>query len=495
MLQFLDPYLIVGLLFLMSLFAGRISDKTKIPALLLFLFIGMLAGTNGPGGIEFDNALVANHIGSVALMFILFSGGFDTQWDEVKGIIKEGIILATVAVFATAALIAVFAWKVLRLDPMLSMLIGAIISSTDAAAVFSILRNQACGLRGSLKPLLEFESASNDPMAIFLTLTVLGYIVNPNISLSVLFGRFMVQMLLGGILGFTFGKVACRFVERMQIDNESLYPVLGIGLVLLTFGLTDSLGGNGFLALYVCGIVMGNGDYLFKRNLAKFHEGLATLMQISMFLVLGLLVNPVELKSVIAPGLLVSLFLMFVARPIGIFFTMIKAPYNINEKLFISWTGLRGAVPIILATYPLLENYPQAKFVFNLIFFVVLTSVLIQGKTLTHVAALLKVDVPFKISPRYPLEFTKTPETDNEETREVDIAADSVVCGNMVMELGTPPGVTILLIHRRNRFLIPKGDTFLMPDDTLLLFGEKKQLQNMERKLKERVQTTEVQRV
>ena len=222
MLQLLDPYLIAGLLFLMSLFAGRISDKTKIPALLLFLFIGMLAGTNGPGGIEFDNALVANHIGSVALMFILFSGGFDTQWDEVKGIIKEGIILATVAVFATAALIAVFAWKVLRLDPMLSMLIGAIISSTDAAAVFSILRNQACGLRGSLKPLLEFESASNDPMAIFLTLTVLGYIVNPNIPLPVLFGRFMVQMLLGGILGFTFGKVACRFVERMQITVNDI---------------------------------------------------------------------------------------------------------------------------------------------------------------------------------------------------------------------------------------------------------------------------------
>ena len=493
MLRFLDPYLIAGLLFIMSLFAGRISDKTKIPALLLFLFVGMLAGTSGPGGIEFNNALMANHIGAVALMFILFSGGFDTRWSEVKNIIKEGTILATVAVFITAAMIAAFAWKVLGLDPALSMLIGAIISSTDAAAVFSILRNQACGLRGSLKPLLEFESASNDPMAIFLTLTVLGYIANPDVPLPALFGRFIVQMLLGGILGFAFGWIASKLVERMQIDNESLYPVFGIGLVLLTFGLTDTLGGNGFLALYVCGIVMGNGDYLFKRNLAKFHEGLAMLMQISMFLVLGLLVNPVELKSVIVPGLLISLFLMFIARPFGIFLTMIKTPYSINEKLFIGWTGLRGAVPIILATYPLLENYPQANYVFNLIFFVVITSVLIQGKTLTHAAVLLKVDVPFKISPRYPLEFTKTHQTDGEETREVDIAADSVVSGKMVMELGTPPGVTILLIHRRNRFLIPKGDTFLMPDDILLLFGEKKQLHYMEKKLEERVQTAETE--
>ena len=488
MLTALNPYLLVGLLFFLSLFAGRISDKTKIPALVLFLVVGMMAGINGPGGIDFQNAELANNIGALALMFILFYGGFDTQWEDIRNVLVDGILLATCGVFLTAAFVALFLWKGLGLSPLLAMLIGAIISSTDAAAVFSILRNQACGLRGSLRSLIEFESAGNDPMAIFLTLTVLEYIKNPDMPVTELFFRFILQMALGGGLGYLFGYVTRRLVETLQIDNESLYPVLGISLVLSLFGITDTLGGNGFLAVYICGIVMGNGDYLFKRNLAKFHEGFAMLMQIGMFIVLGLLVNPSELTSVILPGIALSLFLMFIARPLGVLITLAKSRYTFSKKLFIGWTGLRGAVPIILATYPLLDKHPDAAYVFNLVFFVVITSVLIQGKTLTLVARLLKLDVPFKISPRYPLEFTKTHQTGEEETREFEINADALASGQRVCELHTPTDVTILLIHRRNGFIIPKGDTVLYPGDVLLLFGKRTQLQVMEQRLSRRIE-------
>ena len=487
MLQDLNVYLAIGFLFLMSLLAGRISDRTRVPALLLFIFVGMLAGSGGPGGIVFDNAELANEIGSIALMFILFSGGFDTSWEEVKPIVPIGTVLATLGVFLTAVFLGVFAWLVLGMTPFQGMLIGSIISSTDAAAVFSILRNQKVGLKGNLKPLLEFESGSNDPMAIFLTIAVLGVLKSPDAPVLSLFVKFVVQMILGAVLGFAFGKAACFIVDRMRIANESMYPVFGISVVLITFGLSNSLGGNGFLAVYVCGIVMGNADFMYKHSLDKFHAGFANIMQIGMFLILGLLVNPWELREVAVSGVLTGLFLMFVARPATIFLTMIKTKYSVQEKILIGWTGLRGAVPIILATYPMLEGYEHAGYIFNLIFFVVILSVLVQGQTLTLVAGLLGLEVPFKAPPKYPLEFTRTSETGTEQTREVEIMKDSAVAGRIVQDLAFPAGVTILLISRGAKFLIPKGDTVLTPGDTLLLFGEKQKLQPVVRQFEERV--------
>lgn len=487
MFEYLNIYLVAGILFMISLFAGQVSDRTKIPSLLLFIGVGMLAGSSGPGGIVFNDARIANEIGSVALMFILFSGGFDTRWKEIKPIVPIGTALATLGVFLTAVFMAAFAWLVLGFTPIEGMLLGSIISSTDAAAVFSILRNQKCGLKGTLKPLLEFESGSNDPMAVFLTLAVLGLIEDPNTSVPNLFLKFVIQMIFGGALGLLSGKAACRFVEKIRMSNESMYPVFGISVVLFTYGLSTSLGGNGYLAVYICGIVMGNKDYLFKRSLAKFHDGFANLMQISMFLVLGLLVNPNELKSVVWAGMLTSLFLMFGARPLAVFLTMFKSRFSLNEKALIGWTGLRGAVPIILATYPMLAGYPHAGYIFNLIFFVVITSVLCQGQTLTFAARLLHLDVPFTPAPRYPLEFTKTNESETEETREVDIAQNSAAAGKRVQELDFSEDTTILLISRDNRFLIPKGDTEINPGDKLLLFGERKKLKSAVRKLEEKI--------
>ncbi|MDR3231065.1 MAG: potassium/proton antiporter [Synergistaceae bacterium] len=481
MFEHLNPWLITGILFFLSLIAGRISEKTKIPALILFLVVAMLSGSDGPGGLVFNDARLANTIGSIALAFILFSGGLDTHWPEVSPIVPRGMVLATVGVFLTAIGTAVLLWQFVGFSFADGMLVGSIVSSTDAAAVFTILRSQKCGLKGTLKPLLEFESGSNDPMAVFLTVATLQWIMAPGEPLSGMFASFVRQMLLGGLAGFTMGHVICFLMRRTRMENEALYPVLGISIVLFTFGLTEAIRGNGYLAVYLCGMVLADGDYLYKRALAKFHEGFAWLMQISMFLVLGLLVNPDDLlaTSVLAPGLLTSFCLILVARPFAVFISLLGSGFSLREQLFIAWTGLRGAVPIILATYPLLDNYPHASRIFNIVFFVAITSVFLQGKTLTSMARLLGVYTPLRVAPRYPLEFDRTPQGGTNETREVDLLPDSHAVGRRVHELNVPDGVTILLIHRGNSFLIPKGHTALEPGDTLLIFGDKRKLQDV----------------
>ncbi|MBQ7151856.1 MAG: potassium/proton antiporter [Synergistaceae bacterium] len=485
MLQSVNPFLVTGLLFFLSLVAGTLSEKIKVPALILFLAIGMLAGTDGPGGLDFSDADAANQIGTFALAFILFSGGFQTKWADIKPIVTQGVVLSTAGVLLTSVFAAIPIAMLSRFNYKDAFLLGSIISSTDAAAVFSILRTQKVGVKGALKPLLEFESGSNDPMAVFLTITAITWLTTPDVPVTELGIKFVVQMIAGGIMGLLMGRFACYMIQRLRVSNEALYPVWGICIVLTTFGLTETVYGNGYLAVYVCGIVMGGGDFLYKYSLQRFHEGFAWLMQIVMFLVLGLLVNPRELMSfsVINVGLLISFALMFIARPLAVFIGTIFSRFNFREKIFISWTGLRGAVPIILATYPLTEGHPQAKYMFNLIFFVVLTSVMLQGKTLALLAKFLKIDAIVREAKTYPLAFDITPGSGSEETREVDILPDAAVVGHSVMELHFPEGVTILLVNRGSKFLIPKGNTIIQRDDTLLLFGEREKLSKVEDQL------------
>ena len=485
MLQIINPFLVTGLLFFLSLVAGALSEKIKVPALILFLGIGMLAGVDGPGGLNFSDADAANDVGTFALAFILFSGGFQTQWRDIKPVITQGIVLSTLGVFLTAVAMAVPLAMLPQFTYKDAFLLGAIISSTDAAAVFSILRTQKVGVKGALKPLLEFESGSNDPMAVFLTLTAITWLKSPDVPLGELAVKFVVQMAAGGVIGFLMGKAACRAIQRLRVTNEALYPVWGIAIVMATFGLSETVYGNGYLAVYVCGIVMGGGNFLYKYSLQRFHEGFAWLMQIAMFLVLGLLVTPHEIFdfSVISIGLLVSFCLMFIARPIAIFAGTIFSRFNFREKLFVSWTGLRGAVPIILATYPLTEGHPQAKYMFNLIFFVVLTSVMIQGKTLALAAKLLRLDAAVREAKAWTLNFDITPGSGTDVTSEVDLLPDAEVIGKQVKELGFPDGVTILLINRGDKYMIPKGWTTLEQNDTLLLFGDKAKLAGIEAQL------------
>ena len=488
MLRIIDPFLVAGLLFFMSLVAGSLSEKIKVPALILFLAIGMLAGVDGPGGLYFNDAVAANNVGTFALAFILFSGGFQTRWSDVKPIVTQGVVLSTLGVFFTAVIMAIPLAMLPQFTYKDAFLLGSIISSTDAAAVFSILRTQKVGVKGTLKPLLEFESGSNDPMAVFLTITAINWLNSPEVPLFDMGIKFVVQMAAGGAMGLIMGKLACYAIEELKVSNEALYPVWGICIVLTTFGATETVYGNGYLAVYICGIVMGEGDFLYKYSLQRFHEGFAWLMQIIMFLVLGLLVTPTEIMniSVINTGMLISLCLMFIARPIAVFICTLFSKFNVREKLFVSWTGLRGAVPIILATYPLTEGHPQAKYMFNVIFFVVLTSVMIQGKTLAYAAKLLKLDAIVREARTWTLNFDKTPSSGTDETREVDLPNDAAVVGLAVKDLKFPEGVTILLINRGDKYMIPKGGTVLEANDTLLLFGERARLSDVENKLMKR---------
>ncbi len=388
-------YLMLGAstLLLLSVFASQVSGRIGIPALVLFLLIGMLAGSEGPGGIGFDYPAFAQSLGVVALTLILFSGGLDTNWQQIRQVVWKGLALSTIGVFLTAGLVAWFAISFLGLAVLDSMLLGAIVSSTDAAAVFAVLRSQQARLRGHLSPLLEFESGSNDPMAVFLTVGLVGVLSERETAMSIVL-MFFRHMVLGGLIGYSMGAAMAALMRHVRVENDGLYAVLSLAVALFTYGMTASVGGNGFLAVYVAGIRAGSSEFEQLHSLRRFHEAQAWLMQILMFLTLGLQVFPSHILPVIGIGLILSLFLMLIARPTAVFITLFASSLTVKEKLLISWGGLRGAVPIILATFPLIAGLPQSKMIFNLVFFIVLTSILLQGTSLPLIARWLGLSNP-----------------------------------------------------------------------------------------------------
>lgn len=463
--------LIAGLLLFLSTLASKVSERFGVPALLMFLAVGMLAGSEGLGGIYFNDPLIANFIGTVALAYILFSGGLDTNWQSTRPVLGRGLLLSTVGVAGTALVLALFVWLALGFTFAGALLLAAIVSSTDAAAVFSVLRSRGVSLKGNLRPLLELESGSNDPMAVFLTIGLIQLLTTPDASWLGLLPMFLLQMSVGAGVGLAVGKLAAFLLNRVRLDYEGLYPVLSLSIVVLVFGLAAVLGGNGFLAVYLAGIVVGSSDILHKRSIMRFHDGLGWLMQIGMFLTLGLLVFPSDLLPVAGLGLAISMVLMFVARPIAVFLCLWRSEFNVRERTLVAWAGLRGAVPIVLATFPLLADYPQSQRAFAVVFFVVLTSVLLQGGSLMLLARWLGVDEPLASGPRYPLEFDRTEDMDG-ETCEFNIRPDSGAVGQRVMDLKLPPNVLILLIRRGRKFVVPGGLTKIEANDTLLVLAE-----------------------
>ncbi|HEY7415213.1 MAG TPA: potassium/proton antiporter [Ktedonobacteraceae bacterium] len=391
----IDQWLLVSsLLLLLSIFAWKISSWLGIPSLLLFLGIGMLAGSDGPGGIYFDDASIAQAVGIVALAFILFAGGLNTEWKTIRPVLGGGIALSTIGILLTSAVVAVFALVLLHVSFLEGLLLGGIISATDAAAVFSVLGARKLNLSGKLTPLLELESGSNDPMAVFLTISFTDLLINPHESALTLLLLFVQEMGIGLIVGLLLGWGAIQLIGRLHLEEAALYPLLTIMLVLLAYGLTATLGGSGFLAVYLVGIMLGNSDVQRVNRLTRFHDSLAWLMQIAMFLILGLLVFPSHLPAVFVSGLLITGVAIFLARPLSALITLLPMKMSFREKLFVGWVGLRGAAPIVLATFPLLAGLPRASFLFDLVFFVVLASVLLQGTTVPFVARWLGVIVP-----------------------------------------------------------------------------------------------------
>ena len=392
-MHFDEWLLITSVLLLLSILAWKISSRLGIPALLLFLGIGMLAGSDGPGGIYFDDAQIAQSVGVVALAFILFAGGMDTEWNVVRPVLKAGLSLSTIGVLLTTVIVAVVAIPLLHLSFPEGLLLGAIISATDVAAVFSVLGTRNLKLSGKLVPLLELESGTNDPMAVFLTLGLIQFLTNPQNFVAGFLLLFVQQIGLGLIIGLLIGWLSTWLIKHLALDVEGLYRVFTIALVLFSFSLTDILGGSGFLAVYIVGLLLGNASIQHIDRLARFHDSIAWLMQIAMFLILGLLVFPSRLPGVIESGLLITGIAVFIARPVGVLAALSFTKMSLREKLFISWVGLRGAVPIVLATFPLLAGLSKATFLFDLVFFIVLASVLLQGTSVPFVAQWLKVTV------------------------------------------------------------------------------------------------------
>jgi cell volume regulation protein A len=468
--------LVGALLLLLGVLASRASHRLGIPALLVFLAIGMLAGSDGPGGIYFDDHWLAQFLGSVALAYILFAGGLDTSWGTVRPVWKQSALLSTLGVVLTAVLVGAFAHLILEFSLLHSLLLGAIVSSTDAAAVFSILRSREVRLRGNLEPLLELESGSNDPMAVFLTIGFTRLLSDSDASLETLLIQFVIQFVVGGLIGFGAGKLMVWLINNLRLHAEGLYPVLSFANVLLVFGVAGMLGGNGFLAVYLAGITLGNHSFLHRRSLSRFHDGLAWLMQIVMFLVLGLLVFPSHLIAIAIPGIAVAMFLIVVARPLSVMLTLLPFSMPIAERAMVAWVGLRGAVPIVLATFPLLAGVPHAQTLFDLVFFVVLTSVLIQGTTIPTVARWLGVDVVGLIRAET-LIHEEFVDRCGGELSEITLDKDAPAVGRRIVELDLPPEALVVLIKRDGTFIIPRGSVALEAGDRVLVAAEAEALE------------------
>ncbi|KAF5063441.1 potassium/proton antiporter [Methanobacterium aggregans] len=385
-----EQFLLLGsLLLFISIVLSKTSHRLGVPSLLFFLLIGMLAGSEGIGGIYFDDPYIVQFVGIIALIFILFSGGLDTKWGDVKPVLWKGVGLSTVGVLITSLTVGFFINWVTGFPIMESFLIGSIISSTDAAAVFSIFRSKKSGLKNNLEHLLELESGSNDPMAYFLTVTIIFLILNPETSLPAMVMSLIQSIGLGVLLGILSGKGMVEIINRIKLHLEGLYPVLTIALAILIFSLTNYVGGNGYLSVYIAALILGNSDFVHKKEQIQFHDGMALLMQIIMFLTLGLLVFPSQMIPVMGVGILISLFLILVARPLAVFICLSPFRVGFKDQIFISWVGIKGAVPIILATYPIVAGVTGADLIFNVVFFITITSALIQGSTINTAAKYL----------------------------------------------------------------------------------------------------------
>lgn len=462
---------IASALLLLSIFASKISDCFGVPALFIFLVLGMLAGSEGLGGIYFDDPWLAKFIGITALIFILFSGGLETKWADIRPVIWPGVGLATFGVALTALLVACFSMILLKFNFFQGMLLGAIISSTDTASVLGILRSKGIHLKTRLRSLLELESGSNDPMAVFLTLGMIRLIAEPGFTFSRLIPQFFLEVLIGVGMAFVLSKLFLLIINNFRFAYEGLYPVMTLAFAPLIYAVTTMAKGNGFLAVYLAALILGNKDFLHKKSLIHFHSGISWLMQIFMFLILGLLVYPSRMIPISGQGILLSIFLILVARPVSIFITLAFSRLTVNEKLMLSWVGLRGAVPIILATFPLLAHLPSSQMIFNIVFFIVLTSIFLQGTSIPLISKLLKVEVPPNQIQAFPIEFEKKEGIDA-NLEEIIIPYNAPVIGKRLFEIGIPEECLVVLICRDGKFYIPNGATILEGGDVLQILGK-----------------------
>jgi potassium/hydrogen antiporter len=460
-----DQILLVGaILLLVGIVSSKFATRLGLPVLVLFIGVGMLAGEEGLGRIAFDNYTLAHGIGTIALGLILFDGGLRTPLRAFRVAWKPSALLATVGVLITSVVTGVAAAWILDIPLLHGILLGSIVGSTDAAAVFAILRSKGLHLEERLGSTLEIESGSNDPMAIFLTVGLLEVLLGRMPLGPELLIFFVLQMGVGALAGLAVGWGAVRLINRINLEAAGLYPVLTGVCGMLSFGMAAALGGSGFLAVYIAGIVIGNSRVVFHRGTLLFHDGLAWVGQIVMFVVLGLLSFPSHLLEVAGPALLIAAVLILVARPLGVVPLLLPFGFNVREMLFLSWVGLKGAVPIILATYPLLFGLPGGGLLFNVVFFVVLVSAVTQGWSLPTVARLLRLQKPGEPEPPVTLEITSLRDVDADIV-EYTLTGDSRAAGRRLNQLSLPEGVVVAMIAREQSLIPPRGSTQLLAGD------------------------------
>jgi len=469
----------VSALIILSLIIARASNNLGVPIMLLFLGVGMLAGSEGPGGIYFDDTKMAQYIGIIALIFILFSAGLDTKWKHVKPVLWPSLLLATFGVLLTTLLVGLFVHYVFGIDFKVSLLLGAVVSSTDAAAVFSIIGARNIKLKGRITPLLELESGSNDPMAVFLTFSLIEVITTNEISVNKLILHFIMEMGIGLIAGILFGKLYAWMINKVKFTIDGFYTVITLAFSLLIYSTTSYLHGSGFLAVYVAGLVINSHDIVHKKNIFRFFDGIAWLSQIFMFLTLGLLVFPSQLLVNLKAEIFIALFLIFIARPIGVYLSLIFFKYSKREMMFISMVGLKGAIPIILATFPLIAGVKEAGWIFNVVFFIVLTSALIQGWPLPYFAKFLKLDSPSVKKINSPIEFSEYQNSNMKllnltvPPQKLDIANKSIV------QIQILKGSLIVTVLRNGKYFVPSGGTILEPGDELQVLADKSNVDSL----------------
>ena len=471
--------LLVGsILLFVSIIVGKTGYKFGVPALLLFLVVGMVFGSDGLG-LQFHNADEAQFIGMVALSIILFSGGMDTRFNDIRPILAQGIMLSTVGVLLTAFFTGFFIWWIsgmswsnIAFPITTSLLLAATMSSTDSASVFAILRSQNIHLKHNLRPMLELESGSNDPMAYMLTIVLIQLVQASGMSGGDIALSFAIQFIVGGALGYVLGRAAVFMLNRLNIDNQSLYPILLLAFVFFTFSVTDLFKGNGYLAVYVAGMIVGNNKIKYRKEITTFMDGLSWLFQIIMFLCLGLLVNPHEMLEVALVALLIGIFMIFIGRPLSVFLCLLPFRHmTARSRLFVSWVGLRGAVPIIFATYPVVAGIEGANMIFNIVFFITIVSLIIQGTTISAMANKLGLSKPMeKTGNEFGVEL---PEEINTNLNDMVISPEDIANGDTLKDMSLPKGTLVMIVKRGDEYLIPNGTMRMQVGDRLLLISER----------------------
>ena len=489
--------LILSLLFFVSIFADKIGYKFGVPALLLFLIVGMLFGSNsmasffGMDGVTIDTD-VAQALSTMAMCIILFTGGMETKFNEIKTVIAPGVTLATLGVILTCVITGViiyylFSWinAVYTMSIWVALLTAATMSSTDSASVFSVLRTNGVGLKHNLRPLLELESGANDPMAYVLTSTLIGVVVSKaqlsgveeSVTALPIIQTILIQLVMGSVLGFAFGQGIVAIMRRVKLGNESLYPIMILTACIFIFSITYYLKGNTYLAVYVGGLIIGNSKFTRKRQTRSFFNGLAWLSQLVMFLMLGLMVQPMDLirVKVWLPCLIISIVMICISRPLSVLLCMLpfRDQYRQRDRVFLSWVGLKGAVPIIFAIMCKAGGVPHADMIFNVVFLCTLVSLLTQGTSLTPIARKLNLATPPIKAHTLEHFDLDLPEEIQSLAREVEVTPKHLEKGNTPKELDIPPHTLIVMVRRGEDFFIPTGSSELQLGDQLLVISDK----------------------